>query len=55
MSMAYNTSKAYYQTAFGLRTLYFGLQNNVTVKVPTYFHKLVLIKAFVETVLVRNI
>ena len=51
LSKPYTTSKAYYQTAFGLRTFIFCLQDNVTVK---YFHKLVLIKALFAIALTRN-
>jgi len=54
LSQPYTTSKAYYQTVFGLRILNFCLQDTDAVRVLKDFHKVVLIKALVETVLTRN-
>ena len=54
LSKPYTTSKAYYQNAFGLKTLHFCLQDNVTVRGPKYFLKLVIFQACFETVLTRN-
>jgi len=54
LAKPYTTSKAYYQTAFGLRTLYSCLLSDDTVKMPSSFNKSVFTKIFFETILLRN-
>jgi len=49
-SKPYTTSKANYQTAFGLRTFFSCLHLHYALKVHNQYHKAVLIQATIEIV-----